>query len=183
MIYRRLKTVGLILGMALVLSACHGHAPVPGGDDDTNGSFYDSPQDLIHRVNQLYPGMSHGQVFHILKRHAAELTKLSRTEIMSAMYGSQNAQFDGSLAEQEKARLFLQSLYGYRLEFANVDREHGFSSPLRIRTQKSGYRYTVLLIFRQGRLFDKPILSGGVVNDSSSKTVFDYLNPFDVVRD
>lgn len=169
--------------LAGLLAACAGHAPVPGGNDDLNSKFYSSPADFQHRVNQLRPGMSHGQVFALLGRHAGEMTKLSRAEIMGALYGSQNAQFDGSYHEQERARAFLQTLYGYRLEYAKIDREHGFSSPIRVRTEKHGYRYTLLLVFQNGRLFDQPILSGGVVTDASSKTIFDYLNPFSIVRE
>lgn len=176
------RQIILCLAALLALSACAGRAPVPGGDEAVNEKFYSSPAELQHRVNQLRPGMSHGQVFAILDRHAAELTKLSRAEIAGALYGSHNAQIDGTLAEQERARAFLQTLYGYRLEYANVEREHGFSSPIRIRTNREGYRYTVLLVFRHGRLFDQPILFGGSVKDSSSKTLFDYLNPFGVLN-
>ncbi|MBU0858613.1 MAG: hypothetical protein KJ667_01630, partial [Alphaproteobacteria bacterium] len=165
----KMRLMAILLVLTLAFTGCAGRAPVPGGDDDTNSKFYESPGDLINRINQLHPGMTHGQVFHILDRHAAELTKLSRAEINGALYGSQNAQFDGSLAEQEAARHFLQSLYGYRLDYAKVQRKHGFSSPIRVRTNKEGYRYQVLLIFQHGRLYDQPILSGGVVTDSSSR--------------
>ena len=46
-----------------------------------------------------------------------------------------------------------------------------------MKTHESGYNYVLTLVFQNGRLFDKPILSGGVVDGYSSKTVFDYLNP------
>ena len=178
MVTMRFFTVLLCLVLAGALAGCAGRAPVPGGDDKINSEFYKSPEDLLQRVNQLRAGMSHAQVFHVLGRNAAELTKLSRAEITGALYGSNNTRFEGSLEEQEEGRKFLQSLYGYRLDYANVERDHGFSSPIRVRTQEHGFRYQVLFIFQNGILFDQPILSGGVVNDSSSKTLFDYLNPY-----
>jgi hypothetical protein len=166
----------------LALAGCAGHAPVPGGDDRVNSDFYDSPDDFLRRVRSLHPGMTHAQVFATLGHNPAEMNKLSRAEITGALYGSSSAQFDGTLAEQEQARRFLQSLYGYRLVYADVEREHGFSSPIRIRTEEGGFKYTVLLIFQNGILFDQPILSGGVVNDSSSRTLFDVLNPLGMIN-
>ena len=169
--------------MLAALPACAGWAPVPGGDDKVNSGFYSGSQDFLGRVNRLRPGMKQGEVFSILGRDAGEMTKLSRAEINAALYGGSSARFDGSLVEQEQARKFLQSLYGYRLEYAEVEREHGFSSPIRVRTEEEGFKYDVLLVFQSGRLFDKPILSGGAVADSSSKTLFDFLNPYSLFRE
>lgn len=164
------------------LAACAGKLPVPGGDDRMNSELYSHPDDFINRVNQLRPGMSHPQVFELLQVGPERMTKLSRTEIMGALYGSHSASFDGSLAEQERGRAFLQTLYGYRFEYVDVERDHGFASPIRVRTHENGYRYNLLMVFRNGYLFDKPVLSGGIVKDSSSRTLFDYLNPLGLIN-
>ena len=171
-----------LLCLIALLPGCAGWAPVPGGDDKVNSHFYTGPEDFLGRVNRLRPGMKQGEVLAILGRHAGEMTKLSRAEINAALYGGSGARFDGSLADQEQARKFLQSLYGYSLHYSAVEREHGFSSPIRVRTEEEGFKYNVLLVFQAGRLFDKPILSGGAVDDSSSKTLFDFLNPYTVVH-
>ena len=172
-----------VLAALVLLPGCAGWAPVPGGDDKVNSGFYSGSQDFLGRVNRLRPGMKQGEVFAILGRNAGEMTKLSRAQINAALYGGSSARFDGSLADQEMARKFLQSLYGYSLDYAEVEREHGFSSPIRVRTEEEGFKYNVLLVFQSGRLFDKPILSGGAVDDSSSKTLFDFLNPYSLFRE
>ncbi len=117
----------------------------------------------------------------MLKRSENDLVRLSRPEIMTALYGGGNSGFNGTYEEQEKARAFLQTLSGFKLTYTSTQKEHGFSSPIRIKTHESGYSYVVTLVFQNGRLFDKPILSGGVVDETSSKTVFDYLNPGNIV--
>lgn len=170
-----------ILALALVLAGgaggCSGVLPVPGGDDEENQSFYSSEQELQTLVSQLQPGMEKSLVFSMLRRQEHDFTKLDRPGIMESLYGGSGGGFSGTLQEREQARLFLQSLEGYRFSFKLVDRDLGFSSPIRIKTDSSGYNYTLTLIFRQGRLFDQPILSGGVVDGSTSKTFFDYLTP------
>lgn len=173
------KGRGLLLAAlaALSLSGCAGHLPVPGGDEKVNRDYYTCEDDFLGRVDKLQVGMSMEMVLSILGRKQSDLTKLSRQEIMAALYGGTDSGFNGSLADQERARAFLDTLYGYRLSYKNVDHEHGFSSPWRINTTETGYSYTLTLVFQSGHLFEKPALSGGIVNSSSSKTIFDYLNP------
>ena len=175
---------GLIIAgglMALMVAGCSGTLPVPGGDEQVNSKTYNSRQDLINRVNSLQIGMSESLVLSILKRSESDLTKLSRPEIMTTLYGGNNSGFDGTYEQQEKARTFLQSLTGYKLVYINTEKDHGFSSPIRIKTHESGYSYTLTLIFQNGKLFDQPILSGGEVDNYTSKTIFDYFNPGNIM--
>lgn len=142
-----------------------------------NSQGYSSQLDLLDRVKGLQIGMSEDLVLTMLKRTRNDLVMLSRPEIITALYGGGSSGFNGTYEEQERARAFLQTLSGYKLLYINTEKDHGFSSPIRIKTHESGYNYTITLVFQNGRLFDKPALSGGPVDDYSSKTVFDYLNP------
>lgn len=173
----RLYLIMLLLVMAVSLTGCSGVLPVPGGDDEENQHFYKSEEELKTLVAQISSGMEKSLVFSILGRQEHDFIKLDRPGIMESLYGGSGGGFSGTLQEREQARLFLQSLEGYRFSFKFINRDLGFSSPIRIKTDQSGYDYTLTLIFREGRLFDQPILSGGVVDGSNSKTFFDYLSP------
>lgn len=166
-----------VVAAALIVSGCAGSFPVPGGDDDENKAFYQSAEELKLRVDTLQPGMAKDLVFSILGRTENEFTRLDRPAITENLYGGNGAGFNGTLEQQEQARIFLQSLEGYRFHYKFIDRDLGFSSPIRVRRDESGYNYTLTLVFREGRLFDKPSLSGGTVTGGSSKTIFDYLTP------
>lgn len=174
----------LIMAAALTfpLNGCAGSLPVPGGDEQVNSKAYTSQQDLLDRVHALQIGMSLNLVLTMLKKNESDLVLLSRPEIMTALYGGGNSGFNGTYEQQEQARAFLQTLSGYKLQYINTEKDHGFSSPIRIKTHESGYNYVLTLVFQNGRLFDKPALSGGLVDEYSSKTVFDYLNPGNIVN-
>lgn len=150
---------------------------MPGGDETTNRTFYKTDEELLDAIDRLQPGMSEDRVFSALARRREDFTKLDRSEILKVLYGGSDAELESRFEEQESTNHLLQSLYGYRFTFKIVKREHGFTSPIRIRTDESGYNYTVNLIFRDGVLFEKPAISGGVVNNTRSGTLFDYLNP------
>ncbi len=175
-----MRTIGcLLLALAALsfLPSCADKFPVPGGDDKTNESFYGSEEELKHLFPRLHPGMTEREVFTVLRRSKDELVQMDRDEIVSTLYGGNNAAFTGTLQEREYARQFLETLYGYKFHFKIVEREHGFSSPIRLKTREKGYSYTMKMVFWQGHLFDKPVLAGGPVNNTSSETIFDYLNP------
>jgi hypothetical protein len=178
----RSRGVRLCLLTALVvagagLTGCAGSLPVPGGDDKRNTTLFKSEDDLKIRVAQLEPGMPKDLVFAILGRVEQDFTRLDRPDISTSLYGGGAAGFNGTLEEQERARRFLQTLEGYRLIYRYIDRDLGFSSPIRVQRIEKGYDYTLTLIFHEGRLMDKPMLSGGMVSGSSSKTLFDYFTP------
>ncbi len=142
-----------------------------------NESFYETKDDLLSKLGNLTPGMSQQDVFKTLEHEEGQFQRLTRQEISIALLGTSNLQFQDGMHDQTFEQNFIQSLYGFKLEYQKVKRRHGFSSPIRIKTDKKGFDYTVILIFRDNVLFEKPILSGGMVNESSSKTFFDYLNP------
>ncbi|NBX65768.1 MAG: hypothetical protein EBQ96_02100 [Proteobacteria bacterium] len=166
-----------MLFLVLALAGCAGVAPVPGGSDSVNASYYPSPDDFKAKVGQLQPGMGEGHVLMLLGRRPEELRQLNRNEILSALYGANTMQVMDSISEREETTAFMRQLYGYQLKYRDVEREHGFVNPLRIRTEEDGFDYTVNLIFKNGLLLEKPDLSGGVVHERSSSTFFDYLNP------
>lgn len=168
--------IALIVFM-LPLGGCAGVWSAPAGDDTQNEEAFDSADDLKNRVAQLQPGMDKALVFSILGHAQPEFTQLDRPAITETLYGGSGSAFSGTLDEQERARLFLQSLEGYRMNFRETDRDIGFSSPIRIRRDEEGHHYILTLIFRDGKLFDAPSLSGGPIKGSSSKTFFDFLSP------
>jgi hypothetical protein len=173
--YSCLKTFLGLLAVTAGLSACAGSMPVPGGSADINQTCFTSIADMQARLLSMPPGMPEGQVFNKLCRKRESLTRIERREIRIALLGGDNVLFSGMDADAD-SRL-IQSLYGYKLAYKNLSRVHGFTSPVRIRTDETGYDYTVTLIFREGRLFAKPILTGGVVNNVTSGTIFDYVTP------
>lgn len=170
-----------VLTFLFILPGCAGFLPVPGGGETANRSFYATPDDLLARVGNVRPGMSEAGVFAVLGYGKADMVRLERSQIVMALYGSTTVEFRDGTPEHEGGSRFLQSLYGYRLYYKVVDREHGFSSPIRVRTDETGFDYAVTFIFREGILYEQPIVTGGVVNRSSSRTFFDYLNPGIVV--
>lgn len=175
-IKRRVSSTLLIAGF-IFLPSCAGFLPVPGGDETINKTFYETDHDFLAAVQNLEPGMSEEQVSSILGREEDDFVKLNRSEIFDALYGGSDVELLNKFDGWDSANHFLQSFYGYRFSFKVVEQEHGFSSPIRIRTNESGYSYTASFIFQNGALYEKPILSGGVVNNTRSSTIFDYLSP------
>lgn len=161
----------------LLLAACADYAPVPGGTDNINPSFYTTREDLLHRLDGIDPGMAEKAVMAKLGRKEGELTRLKRDDIMTALLGSNIVTFEDDATREN----ILHELYGYKLPYKAVKRKHGFTSPIRIRTDEKGFSYTVILIFYRGLLFEKPLVSGGVINESSSRTFFDYLSPGTII--
>lgn len=167
----------IVMTYSLLLVNCAGIAPVPGGNDSVNQSYYGTENDLLDRLKMLNIGMSEEEVLSILGRKRDDLIRLQRSDVLFALYGSGNVEISDGNLEGETGKSFLQSLYGYKLNYKIVKRKIGFSSPIRIRTDEKGFDDTVTLIFRDNKLFDQAILTGGIVNSSSSSTLFDYLNP------
>lgn len=163
--------------LLLALAACAQLAPVPGGTDSVNPSFYSAKEDFLARLGTLQPGMSEADVMAHLGRKEEELIRLKRDEVMIALLGTSNVEIRDGAQETAADGSQLQSIYGYRLNYRVVERHHGFSSPIRVRTDESGFDYAVTLLFRDGKLAERPIITGGEINASSSKTFFDFLNP------
>lgn len=161
----------------MTLGGCTGALSLPGGDDNNNSASYTSPDDLLSRLTAMQPGLPAQEVFIRLGRAPSEMNRLQKTEILQALYGSSNVEFNtGKLGDDTQSR-FLSSLYGYSLNFKSVKKELGFSGPFRIETDENGFDYTAVFVFQNGRLYAPPIVSGGAVKKSSSKTLFEFLNP------
>lgn len=163
------------MALCLALSGCVG--ALPGGTDSINKSYYDSNADLEAWVASLEPGMSKPEVFARLGRVEKNFKRLTRSQIVGSLFGGEDAGIPVHFHTDESILAFLESLEGYRIEHKNVKRRHGLASPIRLQTDSKGYDYVLNLIFKDGKLYQKPYLTGGQVNVTSTKTIFDYLDP------
>ncbi|TAL27736.1 MAG: hypothetical protein EPN97_16720 [Alphaproteobacteria bacterium] len=156
----------------LALSACTSVVPVPGGTDANNENYFKSADDLREHVGKLQAGMEEAAVFSALERERNDFLQLNPEDVWRlALSRGVVAGGDNPVAGAPGA------LTGYRLRYKSVTRRHGMSSPIRIRTDESGFSYELTLLFRNGRLLDNPVLSGGAVNEVRTHTLFDYLTP------
>jgi hypothetical protein len=168
----RQMTPRIAVCLTLILCGCAGM--LPGGKDTVNAAFYKTGDDLGQRAAGLEPGMGKDEVFAKLGRGAGDFTRLSREEILAALFGSKNAQLNGTKEEQLD---YLRSLSGYSFQYKIVKRRIGFTDPISVRTDTKGFDYRIMLVFQDDKLFEKPVVSGGAVRGADSKTLFDYLNP------
>lgn len=160
---------------------CAGRYGVPGGDDTVNIKYFASPDDMKARVEGLEPGMTEQQVFMQLGKGPEMLHRLSRPELVTALYGSNALQISADPYQQAALEAYLNRLNGYTLTYKDTSRSHGFVNPLRVRTDERGYEFDVPIIFLDGRLKEKPVLSGGPVHEAHSQTIFDILTPAKVI--
>jgi hypothetical protein len=160
-----------------ILSGCAQILPVPGGTDTVNRSFYESKDDMQERLKKLEVGMTKENVFSILNRDKEELDILKREEIVSALFGGSDSNLKDDWNGETRGRYFIQSLSGHRLNYKILKRKHGINSPIGVRTDEKGFSYSAVLIFKDDYLYEKPIISGGIIDNSSSSTIFDFLNP------
>ena len=172
----------MLTGVAITLSACSGVLPVPGGKSTINDGFYKSNTELKAKLNDLRPGMTKQIVFSKLGRSQDELKRLDREGVINALYGGQYSPYALGSAHNPYGEIAINSLSGYQLNYRIVKRKHGLKSPVSIRTDENGFDYSATLIFKDDILFEPPIISGGLIDNSSSKTLFDYLNPSMVIN-
>jgi hypothetical protein len=173
------KTCCGLATLLVMLTACAGTAPVPGGSDEVNQRCFQSVADMQAHLLRLTPGMPEGEALAALCSKKEDFVRLGRREIRIALLGGDNVLFNDEDAEADSE--IIRNLYGYKLAYKSTHRKHGFSSPIRIQTNETGYDYNISLIFKDGLLFEHPILSGGLVNDVSSRTIFDFITPGTVV--
>lgn len=164
-----------LLMAVFLLSGCAG--TLPGGSDAVNKSFYSSNTDLEAWVDSLEPGMPREEVFARLGRTPKDFRRLARSEIVGILFGGEDAGIPVHFYTDENILAFLESLEGYRIEYKSVKRRHGLTSPIRMQTDAKGFDYSLSMVFKDGKLYQKPYLAGGQVNNSSTKTLFDYMNP------
>ena len=172
----------LLCVLSLSLSACSGVLPVPGGKNTVNDDFYHSNVELKQKLGDLTSGMTEQVVFAKLGREKDELQRLNRQDVINALYGGQNSPYALGAAHNPYKDINIKSLKGYQLDYSIVKRKHGLKSPISIRTDERGFNYSATLIFKDGVLFEAPIVSGGLIDNSSSRTLFDYLNPSVLMR-
>lgn len=164
-----------IVAATIFLSGCAG--TLPGGGENTNKNFYTSEKELETWMEELQPGMSIPEVFARLGRTKNDFTHLTRSEVVSVLFGGRDSGIPAIFRTDEDIQKFLESLEGYKFEYKSIKKKHGFTSPIRIQTDASGFNYTVNLVFRNGLLYQKPMLTGGKVAISTNRTLFDYLTP------
>jgi len=165
----------LIMASAGLVS-CADHMPVPGGSDDINKSCFTSVADMQARVLAMNPGELESQVFADLCAKRESMIRLERRDIRTALLGGPDVLFATTPGGETDSQI-IQGLYGYNLIYKQLKTVHGFVNPIRIRTDQTGFNYTITLIFREGKLYVKPILTGGPVKDVTSGTLFDFITP------
>lgn len=161
----------------LCAQGCAGSAPVPGGTTAVNQPYFNSGNDLKTRVEKLSPGMSEEEALKTLGVKKAQMTLLDRIGIRKALFGGENSPLPGTPEEQMEIYTIIQESIGYKLDYKDTYRKHGLSSPIRLQTDEKGVSYSVTMVFHDGMLLEKPVLSGGPINDTDSTTIFDFLNP------
>lgn len=161
--------------VCLWLAGCAG--TLPGGTETVNENLFDDTKMLQQWVDSLEPGMSKGEVFARLGRLERDFTRLDRSQIIGVIFGGEDAGIPTHFRTSEEILPYLESLEGYRLQFRRVKRKHGIASPIRLQTNENGFDYNLSLVFKNGILYQKPFMAGGVVNDTETQTIFDYLSP------
>lgn len=161
--------------VCLVVGGCAG--TLPGGTETVNEQFFDDNQKLKEWVDSLEPGMPKGEVFARLGRLEADFLRLNRSEIIGVIFGGEDAGIPLHFRTDEDILVFLETLEGFRLNYRRVKRKHGVASLIRLQTDAKGFDYSLSLVFKDGKLYQKPFLAGGLVNDTKTQTIFDYLNP------
>ena len=174
---RRMVPFLIAVAYIFTLTGCAQFLPVPGGDDTTNEEYYKGEEDLMAALKRLQVGMSKERAFSILMRKEDDFKKLDRSGILHALYGGSDVELQQGMSAHGLSTHFLATLSGYSFRFQVVESEHGFTSPIRVRTSEEGYDYTVSLIFQNDILLEEPILSGGDINKTSSGTIFDFISP------
>lgn len=159
-----------------MLLGCTSFLPVSGGSSASNADFYKSESELKSILAEISEGMPEQEVFLRLKHKKEDFTQLTSSEIIQAVFGGENVPLPNNFESGMSTFEFVQSLKGYRLVFKKVKRKHGFYSPIGIQTDQKGFDYCLILIFQDGKLFEKPILTGGIVNDTDRTNIFDYFN-------
>lgn len=165
----------------MFLSGCYGSAAVPGGDKEVNKALYQSRDQFLAKISQLHAGMHASIVLDVLGNSKDGLVLLSRAQVINELYGGNTMAIAQSFSDHNEYLSYVQRLSGYKLYFDASDKEHGFSSPIRLKTAKTGFRYVVTLIFEDDRLLEDPIVAGGKINESKSTTVFDVINPANIL--
>ncbi len=136
---------------------------------------------MKERIDKVEIGMSKDEVFSTLGRNKEELVLLGREKVVSTLYGGDKPE-SGQWNGNANNRNFIQPLSGYRLNYKIIKRKHGIKNPITVQTDQIGFDYSAIFIFQDDYLYEKPIISGGIIDNSSSSTIFDMLTPGMVLR-
>ena len=153
------RTAFMAAALALALPVLSGCAMM-SSHEQANTNFFDSVNALEQRVDTLHIGMTKDQVFAALGMNEHDMSTLDRQGIKIALYGSADQVIQGSEAE---VRAFFGDMEGYNFTYADIHKDRSFSG-LKIKTVGTGYDVDVTLIFKNGELYENPIISGGRVN-------------------
>ena len=170
---KKINNIVYILFIVAFTFSCAQFARVPGGTNTINESFFKTKEEFLQLVDNIEVGSSEQEVLEKLRRKKEDLIILTREEIVASLLGTNNIEVQNSLYDRD----ILYTLYGYKLNYKVVKRKHGFSSPIRIRTDEEGFNYRIILVFQKNKLIEKPMVTGGDVQSSTSKTFFDFLSP------
>jgi len=181
---KNILTVCFTVLIATTAVGCAKGLPAPGGTTNTNEYTYKDRHDFLNKVGTIKPGMTEEEVFASLEHDKDEFLTLEKEQIVKSLYGSSEivGNYEDEHGKSIEGKKLLLSLYGYRLHYKLIKRSHGFSSPIRVSTKETGFEYTLSLIFRKGKLYSDPIITGGKVNKTSSHTLFEYLTPGNIVN-
>lgn len=163
----------------LQLAGC---ANINGGltlsHDEENTDFCTDIVEMENRVELLSPGMAKQDTLHIIAdsqntKHVANLdahlSRLDREGVFDTLYPS-SAQLEGTIADMEESRAFLDGMQGLELACENVHKRGGLAFK-GIETSTTGYGYSVRMIFNEEGLFDV-VLNGGATDHKSKQSYF-----------
>ena len=112
-----------------------------------------------------------------IKNEADTLRQLTKEEVNRALYGQPmlNINFE----QREDAQKFANSLEGYAVNCKriNSERKFGFTHS---QVEKKGYDYTLVFIFREGKLYDPISIPGAPVQTKEKDGYLNNLNPLDL---
>ncbi|MEZ0260689.1 MAG: hypothetical protein ACAH80_06745 [Alphaproteobacteria bacterium] len=112
-----------------------------------------------------------------IKSEADTLRQLTKEEVNRALYGQPmlNINFE----QREDAQKFSNSLEGYAVNCKKVrsERKFGFTHS---QVEKKGYDYTLIFIFREGKLYDPISVPGAPVQTKEKDGYLNNLNPLEL---
>lgn len=164
---RKTKNIATAFALASAITVTGGCA-VMDSQVQSNADFFSGEEEIRSRISQLEVGMDKQEVFETLGVKAENLHSLDRKGIKIALYGSENQKIDGS---EEEVRKFLSDMEGYKLDYKSIDRDRSLSFSFRIKTESTGYDMSIYMVFKNGKLFDKPNVKGGLVNENESDPI------------
>lgn len=131
--------------------------------ETTNSGAFNGSGDLEARLDTIEVGMSKDDVFNALGLPEQNMQRLNRSEIKAALYGSPDQELEGT---EEQVRQFFSDIDGYSFRYRDIDKDRSLTASFKVKTESEGTDIRVSLIFKQDKLYDKPDLSGGMVNDT-----------------